>query len=199
MRPEGKAWIIHESLPESRGAVEWGWQRLDGRPIQGLEGSHNADHVDYSMCEPPCQRMARICPRGRRLICSTTTARSSLGPRCGPLSTRSRCVTTGGGFPQALRERLARPVRVVGLVDDFGAGFGAIGQGVAEEHAGGRGGAGGGRGRGRRRSRCGWRGARRLAGNLSSAAGSAADTAATTAKWALGLALAFPAISCSAV
>jgi hypothetical protein len=65
IRPEGKAWILHENLPRSKGAVLWGWQRTDGMPLQGFGFRHNADHVDYSMCEPPALRQARILSTGQ--------------------------------------------------------------------------------------------------------------------------------------
>jgi hypothetical protein len=67
VRPEGKAWILHERLPQSAGAVLWGWQKLDGQPLQGFGFQHNADHVDYSMCEAPAQRTARRLSTGETI------------------------------------------------------------------------------------------------------------------------------------
>jgi len=64
-RPEGKAWILDEHLPTSAGAVLWGWQGLSGKPLQGFGFGHDSDWADYSMCEPPCQRMARVLSTGQ--------------------------------------------------------------------------------------------------------------------------------------
>lgn len=56
VRPYGKAWLIHPRMVEAdsdgvyRGVVEYGWQMLNGKPIQGPgSGRHDADYMDYSM------------------------------------------------------------------------------------------------------------------------------------------------------
>jgi hypothetical protein len=60
IRDEGKAWIIHEDLPKSAGAVLYGWHDArSGKVLQGLGRGHDADWDDYSMVDPPAQRMAR--------------------------------------------------------------------------------------------------------------------------------------------
>jgi len=67
IRPEGKGWVIDPMLPKSSGAVLWGWQKTSGVPMQPFGYRHNADHVDYSMCEPPAQRQARILSTGKTI------------------------------------------------------------------------------------------------------------------------------------
>lgn len=56
VRPYGKAWLIHPAMVEAdkdgvyRGVVEYGWQQLSGKPIQGPgSGRHDANYADYSM------------------------------------------------------------------------------------------------------------------------------------------------------
>ena len=54
----GKDWILHKRL-EERGAVNYGWHRSSGSPVQPVAATHDRKHFDYSQVLRAVRREAR--------------------------------------------------------------------------------------------------------------------------------------------